>query len=149
MKKSITLKKSWIIKASRKKIYGIVSDFEAMPINFPKVAHSLTITKREGNILYIDAKAKSFGKIIPVKMKTELLPNKGFISDNTNEYMGMTGHEEFLLSDAPEGTKIDYKYELAIYNKWLGIIGGPLFKLYSMKAWEKAFIDRLKKLVEK
>ncbi len=146
--KKITLKKDWLIKAPRQQIYKIVSDFEAMPKNFPKVAYSLEITKRDGNTLFINAQAKSFGKIIPVKMKTELLPNHGFISDNNNEYLGMSGHEEFFLSDAPDGTKIDYKYELSIYNKWLGIIAGPLFKIYSMKAWEKAFINRLKKLVE-
>ncbi len=146
--KKIELKGSWVIQAPKEKIYSIVSDFEKMPERFPKVAHSLTITKREGDTLYIDAKAKSFGMVIPVKMKTRLLPGRGYISDNQNDKLGHTGHEEFLLEDIPEGTKITYVYQLQIRNKFFALIAKPLYDWYALKMWEKAFIDRLRELVK-
>ncbi len=146
--KHIELTGSWIISAPKEKIYNIVSDFEKMPERFPKVAHSLTITKREGDTLYIDAKAKSFGMVIGVKMKTTLLPGKGYISDNQNDTLGHTGHEELLLEDVPEGTKITYRYELHIRNKFFALIAKPLYDWYALKMWKKAFIDRLRELVK-
>jgi carbon monoxide dehydrogenase subunit G len=145
----IKLKGSWIIKAPINQVFRIISDFENMPNNFPAVAESLIITKKDGNKLEIDAKAKSFGMVFPVKMKTEIIPERGFISDNENSKLGISGHEEFLLMDTEGGTRIDYTYELDIHNKWLRIVATPLIKWYSMKIWERAFIDKLKEIVEK
>ena len=82
-------------------------------------------------------------------MKTEILPNKGFISDNDSYQFGTSGHEELLLSHHPEGTLIDYTYQVSIHKKWLQIVATPLIKWYSMKFWEKAVIDELKKIVNK
>jgi len=146
--KQIELKGSWVISAPKEKIYSIVSDFEKMPEHFPKVAYSLKITKREGDTLYIDAKAKSFGMVIPVKMKTTLLPGRGYISENQNDTLGHTGHEEFLLEEVPEGTKITYMYQLHIRNKFFALISKPLYDWYALKMWEKAFIGRLRELVK-
>ncbi|MDD5040106.1 MAG: SRPBCC family protein [Patescibacteria group bacterium] len=146
--KQIELKGSWILQAPKEKIYRIVSDFEKMPERFPKVAYSLKITKREGDTLYIDAKAKSFGMVIPVKMKTRLLPGRGYISENQNDTLGHTGHEELLLEEVPEGTKINYRYQLHIRNRFFAFIAKPLYDWYALKMWEKAFIDRLRELVK-
>lgn len=148
MAKNIELQGSWIIQAPKEKIYSIVSDFEKMPERFPKVAHSLVITKREGDTLYIDAKAKSFGMVIPVQMITRLLPGRGYISDNQNATLGHTGHEELLLEAVPEGTKITYLYQLEIRNRFFAFISKPLYKWYALKMWEKAFIGRLRELVK-
>ena len=82
-------------------------------------------------------------------MKTEILPERGFISDNESPVFGTSWHEEFLLSAHEEGTLVDYKYEVTIHKKWLRLVATPLIKWYSMKFWEKAFIDRLKEMVEK
>lgn len=145
----ITLRKQWVIKASVHEVFSIVTDFEKFPEYFPKVAGKIEIKKREGNKLEIEATAKSFGKEFPVKMKTEILPERGFISDNESPVFGTSGHEEFLLSTHEEGTLVDYKYEVTIHKKWLRLVATPLIKWYSMKFWEKAFIDRLKEMVEK
>jgi len=143
----IHLTGNWIIKAPRKKVYEIVSDFEKMPENFPKVAHELKIVKRDGNLLEIDGKAKSFGRIIPVKMKTELLPGKGFISDNKSDF-GTSGHEEMRLEDHPEGTKINYSYQVELHTTFLRIVAKPLIGWFGLWFWKKAFIDQLKKMLE-
>lgn len=145
----INLKGSWIIKAPVDQVFKIISDFENMPKNFPTVAESLIITKRDGNKLEIDAKAKSFGMVFPVKMKTEIIPGRGYISDNENPKFGTSGHEELLLSEHPEGTLINYTYQVIIHKRWLRIVAQPLIGRYSMKFWEKAFIDRLKEIVKK
>ena len=97
----------------------------------------------------MEATVKSFGQKFQVKMKTQILPGKGFISDNDSYQFGTSGHEELLLSKDPKGTLIDYTYQVSIHKVWLRIVATPLIKWYSMKSWEKAVIDVLKKQLEK
>lgn len=145
----ITLHDQWVIKAPVDAVFGIMTDFEKFPERFPKVAESIQINKREGDHLEIEATVKSFGRNFKVKMKTQILPGKGFISDNDSYQFGTSGHEEFLLSEHPDGTLIDYTYQVTIHKAWLRVVATPLIKWYSMKFWEKAVIDRLKAMLEK
>lgn len=147
--KEITLHKQWVIKAKADDVARIMTDFENIPKYFPKVAESVNITKREGDHLEIDATVKSFGKKFQVKMKTQILPGKGFISDNDSYEFGTSGHEELLLSPHVDGTLVDYTYKVTVHKKWLRLVATPLIKWYSMKAWEKAVIVGLKKILEK
>lgn len=147
--KEITLHKQWFIQAPIETVSKIMTDFENLPKYFPKVADSVQILRREGNHLEMQAMVKSFGKMFKVNMKTEILPEKGFISDNDSFEFGTSGHEELMLSEQEGGTLIDYTYQVTIHKAWLRIVATPLIKWYSMKAWEKAVIDELKKLVEK
>jgi hypothetical protein len=147
--KEIILHKQWVIKASVNDVFNLITDFEKFPQNFPKVAETIKVVKREGNDLEMDATVRSFGFSFPVKMKTQILPGRGFISDNDSPEFGTSGHEELLLAPHPEGTKIDYTYQVTIHKKWLRIIATPLINWYSMRFWEKAVIDELKKRVEK
>jgi carbon monoxide dehydrogenase subunit G len=147
--KHIHLENSWIINASIEKVFNIITDFENMPKNLPEVAKSVTITRREGNNLEIEAQVKSFGTTLPVKMKTKILPQRGFISDNQSLKFGTSGHEELLLENVKGGTKIDYVYEVDIHKKWLRIIAKPLIGWFAMKAWEKAVVNKLRKILEK
>lgn len=143
----LTLHKQWLIKAPIEKVFSIMTDFERFPERFPKVAKSISVIKREGNYLEMEAIVKSFGRDFIVKMKTQILPGKGFISDNDSFQFGTSGHEELLLSAKNNNTEIDYKYEVTIHKKWLSIIATPLIRWYSMKFWEKAVIDELKKML--
>lgn len=145
--KNISLKGSWIIKAPYEKVYSIITDFENWPKYFPKVAQSIRVKKREGDNFEMDATVKSFGQDFPVKMKTRIIPGKGFVSDNESPKFGTSGHEELLLSRHPEGTLIDYTYQVTIHKAWLRFVAAPLLRWYSMKAWEKAVIDELRKIV--
>ena len=147
--KHIHLENSWIIKAPIEEVFNIITDFENMPKNFPKVAELITITKREGNNLEIEAQVRSFGTTFPVKMKTIILPERGFISDNQSTKFGTSGHEELLLENVPNGTKVNYVYEVDIHKKWLRIIAKPLIGRFAMQAWEKAVINKLKEILEK
>ncbi len=147
--KEITLHSEWVVKAPINEVFRIITDFEKFPELFPKVAQSIQIKKREGNYLEMDAIVKSFGKKFPVKMKTQILPGKGFISDNDSPKFGTSGHEDLLLSEHPDGTLVDYTYKLTIHKKWLRILATPLIRWYSMKYWEKAVIYELKKMLEK
>ena len=146
--KQICLRGSWIIRASRDEVYEIISDFENMPIYFPQVAKSMQIIERAGNVLTINAEAKSFGTTFPVKMITELLPSRGFISDNVNEKLGTFGHEELLLEEVPEGTRIDYLYRVTINRVWLRLIAKPLLGWFALWFWKRVVIDKLKKMLE-
>lgn len=116
---------------------------------FPKVAESIRVIKRERNNLEMEATVKSFGQQFPVKMKTQILPGKGFISDNDSPKFGTSGHEELLLSESPERTIIDYTYQVTIHKPWLRIVARPLIGWFSMKYWENAVIDELRKKLEK
>lgn len=147
--KSITLHATWRIKASLPEVFTILTDFEKFPEYFPKVAESIQVTMREGNYLEMDATVRSFGQKFPVKMKTQILPGKGYISDNESPTFGTSGHEELLLSALPEGTVIDYTYRVAIHKRWLRIVAQPLIGWYSMKFWQKAVIDELRKKLER
>ena len=146
--KEITLHNQWLIKAPLQDVFRIITDFKKLPEYFPKVAESIQINKQDGNNLEMEATVKSFGKKFQVKMKTKILPSKGFISDNDSYQFGTSGHEELLLSAHPEGTLIDYVYNVTIHKKWLCIIATPLIRWYSMKHWEKAVINELKKILE-
>jgi len=126
-----------------------MTDFEKFPVYFPKVAESIQITKHEDNYLEMESVVKSFGQLFPVKMKTQILPGKGFISDNESPKFGTSGHEELLLSERPEGTVIDYTYQVAIHKRWLRIVAQPLIGWFSMKYWQKAVIDELRKRLER
>ena len=145
----ITLHNQWVVKAPMDDVFRVMTDFERFPQHFPKVAESIQINKREENYLEIDATVKSFGKRFQVKIKTQILPGRGFISNNNSYQFGTSGHEEMLFSKHTEGTLIDYTYQVTIHKKWLRIIALPLLRWYSMKYWEKAVIDQLKKMVEK
>lgn len=147
--KEITLHQEWLIRASLQDVFDIITNFEKFPEYFPKVAQAIHIVGRNENILEMEATVKSFGREFPVKMKTQILPGKGFISDNDSYVFGTSGHEELLLSEHPEGTMVSYTYQVAIHKPWLRIVATPLIKWYSMKYWEKAVIDELKKIVEK
>lgn len=125
-----------------------MADFEKFPEYFPKVAESIHVVKREGNYLEMNATVRSFGQKFPVKMKTQILPGKGYISDNESPKFGTSGHEELLLSENPKGTIIDYTYQVAIHKRWLRIVALPLIGWFSMKYWKKAVIDELRKRLE-
>ena len=144
----ITLRGSWIVHALREDVYRIMSDFENMPKYFPEVAKSMRIVERSGNSLTIHAEAQSFGTVFPVTMATELLPSRGFISNNVNEKLGTSGHEEFLLEDVPEGTRIDYSYRVTINRVWLQLIAKPLLGWFALWYWERVVIDKLRKMLE-
>ncbi|NTV31480.1 hypothetical protein HGA91_05900 [candidate division WWE3 bacterium] len=126
-----------------------MTDFEKFPVHFPKVAQAIQINKREGDYVEMEATVSSFGKDFKVKMNTQILPGKGFISDNDSYQFGTSGHEELLLTKHDDGTLVDYTYQVTIHKKLLKIIAVPLIRWYSMKFWEKAVIDQLKKILEK
>lgn len=147
--KDITLRASWIIKAPITEVFKIMTDFENLPTYFPKVADSVQIIKREGNTIEMEAIVKSFGKKFKVKINTQVLPERGYISDNNSYQFGTSAHEEFLLSEHKYGTKIDYLSQVAIHKYWLRVLAKPLIGWYSMKFWEKAVIDELRKKLER
>lgn len=127
----------------------MMTDFEEWPGYFPKVAQSIQVIRREGNYLEMEAIVKSFGQKFPVKMKTEVLPGKGYISDNESPKFGTSGHEELLLSQHPEGTLINYTYQVAIHKRWLRIVAEPLIGWFSMRYWQKVVIEELRKRLER
>ena len=147
--KEITLHDQWLVKAPVEDVFRMMTDFEKFPEHFPKVAESIQVKKREKNYVEMEAIVRSFGKKFPVQMKTQILPGKGFISDNDSSKFGTSGHEELLLSKSPEGTLIDYTYRVSIHKAWLRVVATPLIRWYSMKYWEKAVISELRKALEK
>lgn len=147
--KVINLHAKWLIKAPQMEVFNIITNFEKWPIYFPKVAASIQVVRHEGNNLEMNVIINSFGQKFPAKMKTQILPGKGFVSDNESPKFGTSGHEELLLSEDPEGTMIDYTYEVTIHKRWLRIVAEPLIGWFSMKYWEKAVIDVLRKRLEK
>ena len=80
-------------------------------------------------------------------MKTSIIPERGFISDNESPKFGTSGHEELLLEKVEGGTIINYVYEVDIHKKWLRVIAKPLIGWFAMKAWEKAVIEELRKIL--
>lgn len=148
MNDEINLHARWLIKARSLDVFNLITDFERWPDYFPKVAESLKVVRLENNRVEIDAVVKSFGRRFLVKMKTRILPGKGFTSDNESLVFGTSGHEELLLSQDSRGTIVDYTYEIKIHKVWLRIIAKPLIGWLSMKYWEKAVIDQIRSRLE-
>ncbi|MFA6603380.1 MAG: SRPBCC family protein [Patescibacteria group bacterium] len=146
--KDLALHAQWLVKAPLTEVFGIMTDFEKFPEYFPKVAESIRVVRREGDHLEMEATVRSFGQKFPVKMKTQILSGKGYVSDNESPKFGTSGHEEVLLSEHPEGTLIDYTYQVVIHKRWLRLVAQPLISRYSMKYWQKAVIDELRKRLE-
>lgn len=147
--KEIDLHAEWLVKAPLAVVFAMITDFERWPEYFPRVAASLRVARRDGTHLEMDATIKSFGQEFPVKMKTRILPGEGFVSDNESPRFGTSGHEELRLLERPEGTLIDYTYQVAIHKHWLRIVARPLIGWFSMKYWQSAVIDELRKRLEK
>ena len=80
-------------------------------------------------------------------MKTQLRPPYGYISDNKSA-IGTSGYEEFIMEEIPEGTKINYTYDVELKNPIFRILGGFLIGWYAMRFWEHAVIDKLKEMSE-
>lgn len=131
-------------------MYAIVSDFDRMPENFPKVARSMRILSRDGNRLSMEAEAASFGRVFPkvkVLMVAELLPGRGYRCSTRNLTFNTTGEEELLLVDDPEGTRVEYTYLVTVRNARLRPFYAWLTRTFGLPYWKRCFIDRLEVLV--
>ncbi len=142
--KPIILAGTWVINAPLHRIYEIVTDFEHAPKYFPLVAQSLTIVKKQGNNLTIDAVTKTFWMAFHVTMETQLLPNKGFKSINTSALA--IENESFLMEEVSTGTKIIYRNEVQIKNNFLQLFARMIIGKPALLFWKYAYIDRLQKL---
>lgn len=145
--KPVSLTGSWVIKAPLKSVYEIVTDFERTPTYFPSVAKSLKIITRRGNHLSIQAVTKTFGIPFKVKMETDLMPNKGFKS--INESILAIEDEAFLLEEIPEGTKVNYRNNVIIKNNLLKLFSKLLIGRPALIFWEHAYIDKIRKMLER
>jgi hypothetical protein len=143
----VSLTGSWVIKSPLKSVYGVVTDFEKTPEYFPAVAISLKIVDRSGNHLSIRAVTKTFGIPFKVKMETDLLPGIGFKSINESDLA--IEDEAFLMEKIPEGTKIIYRNNVTIKNNVLKLFSRLLIGKPALVFWEHAYIDNLKRMLEK
>jgi hypothetical protein len=148
MSDAITLHGDWLVRAPRSEVFDTLTDFERWPEYFPKVAESVRVERRGDDRLHIDATVKSFGQRFPVTMTTQVLTGRGFVSDNESPKFGTSGHEEVRLSDSPDGTVIHYTYQVTIHRRWLRLVARPLIGGFSMKYWERAVIQELRKRLE-
>lgn len=148
MKEELTLRSQWLIKAPLAAVFNTLTDFEHWPEYFPRVAESVEVVSRQGQTLEMEATVKSFGGRFPVRMVTRIVPGRGFISENDSPKFGTSGHEEVLLSECPEGTLIDYTYQVVIHKRWLRLVAQPLIGTFSMRYWQKAVIDELRRRLE-
>lgn len=135
----------WIIDAPVEDVYKIISDFEKAPEYFPKVAKSMKLISKEGNDLRIEATANTLGFSFKVKMKTTLLPNKGFKS--INESILAIEDEYFALKPVDQGAQIEYSNKVKIKNNFLNMFAQLIIGKWALKFWEIAYINRLKKIL--
>lgn len=147
--KTIHLEGAYIIKASRQKVYALVTDFESAPKYFPSVAKSVNIESRNGNDLVVNAETKAFigSRTFHVRMQTTLRPGEGFSSENTSA-LGVE-HEVVTLSEVPEGTRFCYVNDVEIKSRLFGMLGGFLIKKIALWYWERMYIRKLKEILEK
>ena len=52
------------------------------------------------------------------------------------------------MKDIEGGTRITYTYEIEIHKPLLRLVATPLIKWFAMWSWKRAFIDKLRKIVE-
>lgn len=147
----VPVRGNWLIREKRDKVYKIISDFESMPKNFPKVAHSIKVLKREESRLTLEAQAASFGRFFPkakISLVAELLPGIGYRCRTHNLTFNTKGEEELLLVDDPEGTRIQYTYIVTVHNRWFAPIFAWLVKTFGLPFWKRNVVDQLAVLVK-
>lgn len=144
--KEKVLEGSWIIDAPIEDVYRIISDFEKAPEYFPLVAKGMRVISRDGNNLQIEATTNTFGINFKVKMKTTLLPGKGFKS--INESGLAIEDEQFILKPVAEGTRIEYVNKVKIKNNILNMFSRLIIGKGALKFWEFAYINKLKKILK-
>jgi carbon monoxide dehydrogenase subunit G len=145
--KQIHLEGSWTIRAPRDEVYRVITDFENAPKYFPLVAKSARVVSRQGNDLVMAMETKSFGMAFQVRMTTRLCPPEGFVSENAS-WLGIE-HEVFMMEEVPEGTKINYTNDVEIKSRLFRLLGRILLGWYAVRFWERAVIDKMKKMLEK
>jgi carbon monoxide dehydrogenase subunit G len=147
--KFIHLESNYIIKAPRQEIYKIITDFENLPKFFPSVAKSVKYIRRDGNEFEIEAKTKAFfgsKTFFTIRMVGKLHPSEGFISTNISS-IGIE-HESFLMEEIPGGTRIHYVNDVQIKSRFFRIFSF-LIKGVALWYWERAVIDKLRRMLEK
>lgn len=140
----------WFIRAPRRVVYGIISDFEAMPRNFPAVAREMKIVKRDGRHLSVEALSASFGRFFPsakILIAAELLPEEGGYRCRTqNLTFHTTGEEELRLIDEDGGTRIEYTYFVTVRWRLMRPLYAWLVRKLALPFWKRSFVDRLVEL---
>jgi hypothetical protein len=147
----VTVLGDWLVHADRASVYAIVSDFERMPEHFPKIARSIRLRERDGEMLILEAEAGSFASWLPsakIELTVTLLPGQGYRCATRNFTFNTTGDEELLLVDDPEGTRIKYKYFVTVRNRWFRPIFAWMVKTIGLPFWKRSFIDPLESLVK-
>ena len=146
--KAIRLEGSYLIRAPRQKVYEVLTDFQGAARHFPRVARSARIVGRDGNDLSVEVETKAFlgSRTFHVRMDAHLRPGEGFTSTNTSS-LGVE-HETVTLHDVPEGTLLDYLNEVEVKSAVFRIFGGFLIRVVARKYWERAYIGRLREMLE-
>jgi hypothetical protein len=147
----VTVHGDWLVHADRTSVYAIVSDFERMPEHFPKIARSIRLLKRDGDVLILEAKAGSFAPWLPsakIKLTVMLLPGQGYRCTTHNLTFNTTGDEELLLVDDPEGTRIIYTYFVTVRSRWFKPLFEWMVATFGLPFWKRSFVDPLESLVE-
>ena len=140
----------WFIRAPRSVVYAIVSDFEAMPRNFPAVAREMKLVRRDGPHLDVEALSASFGRFFPsarILIAAELLPEEGGYRCRTqNLTFHTTGDEELRLVDEEGGTRIEYTYFVTVRWRLMRPLYAWLVRRLALPFWKRSFVDRLEEL---
>ena len=147
----VAVRGDWLVHADRESIYAIVSDFERMPERFPKVARSMRIVERSGDVLTLEAEAASFGSLFPtakIEYVATLLPGRGYRCTTRNLTFHTSGDEELLLVDDPEGTRIHYTYFVTVRRRWMRPLYAGLVSALALPYWKRSFVDPLESLVK-
>jgi len=93
------------IRASREKIFNLVTDFENLPLRFPQFFRSVKVISREGNTVTTEDLAMMAGREIDQTTKHILVPplidEVYLLSGDARDSHIITKYETI-----PEGTKI-------------------------------------------
>ena len=145
----VRLEGSYLNRAARERVYAVRTDFEAAPRYFPAVAKAARIVSRAGNVLSVEVETKAFlaSKAFHVHMETTLEPGVGFVSTNVSR--PCVEHEVVRLEEVPEATRLVYCNEVEIRSRLLGLLGGFLVKRVALRYWERAYVGRLREMLER
>lgn len=147
----VTVRGDWLVRADRESVYAIVSDFERMPEHFPKLARSIKLVERDGDVLTLEAEAGSFASWLPsakIELTATLIPGRGYRCTTRNLTFNTAGNEELLLVDDPEGTRINYTYFVTVRARWFKPLFAWMVTAFGLPFWKRSFVDPLESLVK-
>ena len=142
----------WLVRADRASVYAIVSDFERMPEHFPKIARSIRLAKRDGDVLTLEAEAGSFASRLPsakIELTATCFRVKAIAAPPTTSRSIRPETRSCCSSTTRRARVSTDTYFVTVRRRWFKPLFAWMVSAFGLPFWKRSFVDPLESLVER